>query len=115
MRKLRKREVSGPGLHSKGWITDVSPGSLTLESVGFFCVGVIVVLFSFFYCCTCGIREVPRQGVESELQLQAYATATATPNLSCFCCLHRSLQQCQILNPRSQAKDGNCIPTETMS
>ena len=47
--------------------------------------------------------EVPRLGVELELQLLAYttATATATPDLSCLCDLHHSSQQCQILNPLS--------------
>ena len=29
--------------------------------------------------------EVPRPGVESQLQLQAYSTATATPDPSCIC------------------------------
>ena len=35
--------------------------------------------------------EVPRLGVESELQLPAYATATATWDLSHVCNLHHSL------------------------
>ena len=34
--------------------------------------------------------EVPRLGVESEQQLQAYARATATPDLRCICNLHCS-------------------------
>ena len=34
--------------------------------------------------------EVPRLGVELELQLPAYATAIATQDLSCICDLHRS-------------------------
>ena len=42
--------------------------------------------------------EVPRLGVESELQLPAYATATAMPDLSCVCDLHHSSWQCWILN-----------------
>ena len=33
-------------------------------------------------------REVPRLGVESELQLPAYATATETGEPSCTCDLH---------------------------
>ena len=33
---------------------------------------------SFFYICTCKHMEVPRLGVESELQLPAYTSATAT-------------------------------------
>ena len=43
--------------------------------------------------------EVPWLGVESELQLPAYATATATPDPSRVCDLHHSWQQHQILNP----------------
>ena len=47
--------------------------------------------------------EVPRLGVKSELQLQAYTTATAMPDPSRICNLHHSLQQCQILKPLSKA------------
>ena len=35
--------------------------------------------------------EVPRLGVELELQLLAYTTAIATPDLSTICDLHHSL------------------------
>ena len=49
--------------------------------------------------------EVPRLGVESELQMPAYTTATPTLDLSHVCDLHHSSQQCQILNPMSEAKD----------
>ena len=48
--------------------------------------------------------EVPRLGVESELQVPAYTTATATPDPSLICDLHHSSWQCQILNPLSEAK-----------
>ena len=50
--------------------------------------------------------EVPRLGVESELQLPAYATATATPapHSSCIYALRCSLQQCRILNSLSKAR-----------
>ena len=48
--------------------------------------------------------EVPRLGVESELQLLAYTTAAATPDLSCICDLPMSSQQHRILNPLSEAK-----------
>ena len=58
--------------------------------------------------------EAPGLGVTSELQLQAYATATATPDPSGICDLHHSLQQCQILNPLSEARDGTHILTETV-
>ena len=49
--------------------------------------------------------EVARQRVKSELQLLAYTTATATPDLSRVCDLHHSLQQCWILNLLSEARD----------
>ena len=49
--------------------------------------------------------EVPRLGVESELQLPAYATTTATWDLSRVCHLHHSSGQSWILNPLSEAGD----------
>jgi len=52
--------------------------------------------------------EVPRLGVQSELQLLAYATATAMPDLSCVCKLHHSSWQSRILNPLSEARDRTC-------
>jgi len=52
--------------------------------------------------------EVPRLGVESELQLPAYTTATAMGELSRICDLHHSSQQHRILNPLSKAKDLTC-------
>ena len=42
--------------------------------------------------------EVLRWGVKLELQLPAYATATAMPDLSRVCFLHHSSWQCRILN-----------------
>ena len=49
--------------------------------------------------------EVPRLGVESELQLLVYTTATATWDPSHIYDLHSSLPQCWILNPLSEARD----------
>ena len=49
--------------------------------------------------------EVPRLGVESELQPPVYTTATATPDPSCVCDLYHSSPQCRIPNPLSQARD----------
>ena len=46
--------------------------------------------------------EVPRLGVQSELQLPAYTTATATQDLSHICDLPHSSRQCRILNPLSE-------------
>ena len=49
--------------------------------------------------------EVPRLGIQSELQLPAYARATATRDLSRACDLHYSSWQQQMLNPLSEARD----------
>ena len=49
--------------------------------------------------------EVPGPEVKLELQLQACATATAILDPSCICNPHCSLQQCQIFNPLSEARD----------
>ena len=48
--------------------------------------------------------EVPRLGVELELQLPAYATTTAMPDPSYICDLQCSSWQCWILNPLSEAR-----------
>ena len=53
--------------------------------------------------------EIPRLGVESELQLPAYATAMATQDLSLIFNLRHSSWQRQILNPLSKARDGTSV------
>ena len=64
------------------------------------------IFFSFFFLGTyLWHMEVPRLGVELELQLAAYATATATLNPRLICNLRHSLQQGQILNPLNRAWD----------
>ena len=50
--------------------------------------------------------EVPRLGIESELQLPAYTTATAMPDQSHVCGLNHSSQQRRILNSLSKTRDG---------
>ena len=49
--------------------------------------------------------EFPRLGVQSELQLPAYAGATVTPDLSRVCDLHHSSRQRQILTPLREVRD----------
>ena len=56
--------------------------------------------------------EFPRPGIESELQLPAYAIATL--DLSHICDLHCSLWQRRLLNPQSKARDQTCILRETV-
>ena len=53
--------------------------------------------------------EVPRLGVELELQVPAYARATATWDPSLVCNLHHSSWQ-WIPNPPDKAMDGTCNP-----
>ena len=57
--------------------------------------------------------EVPKLALKSELQLPPYTTAMATPNPSHLCDLHHSLQQYQILNPLSEARDGTHVLVDT--
>ena len=65
------------------------------------CVCVCVCIFLSFVFLGPHLQhmEVPRLGVESELQLPAYARATATPDLSHVCIQHHSSWQRWILNP----------------
>ena len=53
--------------------------------------------------------EVPRLGVESELQLLACVTATTTLDPSSICDLHHSSWQLQTLNPLIEARDRTYI------
>ena len=50
--------------------------------------------------------EFSRLGVQSELQLLAYATVMT--DLSCICELHHSSRQRQILSPLSEARNQTC-------
>ena len=59
--------------------------------------------------------EVPRLGVESELQLQGYTIATGMPDLSHICNLHGSLWQHRILNPLSEARDQTLMLMDIIS
>ena len=72
---------------------------------------LILVWFCLFRA-TWEHMEVPRLGVESELQLPAYTTATATPDRRHICDLCHSLWQCRILNPLSKTRDGTLILTD---
>ena len=49
--------------------------------------------------------EIPRVGVELELELPACTTATATGHPSHVCDLHHSSRQHRILNPLTEDRD----------
>ena len=59
--------------------------------------------------------EDPRLGIESELQLLAYATTTTMQDLSHICSLHCSSQQRQTLNPLVEARDRTHVLTDTLN
>ena len=69
------------------------------------------ILF-YFHFCFWGPHprhmEIPRLGVEWELQLPACARAIGTWDLSCVWDLHHSLWQHRILNPLREARDRTC-------
>ena len=71
------------------------------------------LFFFFFFRPHPQHMEVPRLGGESELQLPAYTTSTAMSNLNHICVPHHSLQQWQILNPLSKARDRTHILMNT--
>ena len=56
---------------------------------------------------------VPRLGVKWELQLLAYTTVTAMPELSHICDLYHSSWQFQILNPLSEDRNQSHILMDT--
>ena len=57
--------------------------------------------------------EVPRLGVESELQLSAYTTATATQDPSQVCSLHHGSRQRWIPDPLNKTRDQTHIVPES--
>ena len=77
------------------------------------------VFYLFIYCFLgphLQHTEVPRLGVQQELQLPAYTTTTATSDPNCVCNLHHSSWQCWILNPLIKARDQTqnlMVPTQT--
>ena len=83
-----------------------------LHSLSYICnfTCVCLCLFIYFFLEThLPHMEVPRLGVEWELQ----HAATASWDLSCICDLCHSLRQCQILNPLSGARDQILILMDT--
>ena len=82
---------------------ELEPGDVVLFFFFFF----FFVWFVFVFCLVTHPQhmEVPRLGVESELQLLAHTTVTATADPSRVCDLHHSSWQFRILNLPSEARD----------
>ena len=87
-------------------------GSLCLPCCLSLCICHLVFYFVLF--CFLGPHpwhmEVPRLGVQLELQLPAYTPITATQDVSHIFDLHHSSRQHWILNPLSKARD----PTQSL-
>ena len=68
-------------------------------------------LFILLFRATPWHMEVPRLGIELELQLLGYAAATATAawDPSCVCDLQHSSRQRRLPNPLSEARGRTCL------
>ena len=88
------------------FLNNILPHGYTMDT------GCMVFCLCFCFCFL-GLHlqhmEVPKLGVQSELQLLAYTTATETWDPSQVCNLHHSSRQRQILNPLSEVRDGTHI------
>ena len=99
---------------------DTGPTDLTVFLFHFWlmkiCKSPAIPFFFFFFFSGPHLRrvEVPRLGVESELQPPASATATTTWDPSCIWNLHHSSWQRQITNPLSEARDQTHILMDTV-
>ena len=76
-------------------LTPFATGNSMFIHIFIFCSQVNLFFFFFFVFLGPHLwhMEVPRLGVESELQLLTYTTAIAMPDPSCICELHCSLRQ----------------------
>ena len=87
-----------------GWIWSLGLSLLTPDLI----IDIIDVNFYVYVFVFLGLylqhMDLPRLGVEWELQLPAYAIATAMQDPSHVCNLHHSSWQYQILNPLSEAR-----------
>ena len=90
----------GGGLFGTVWTVELCKVEMTPNCFLFF-----FFLFFVFLGLHPWHMEVPRLGVELELQLLAYTIATAMWDPSFIFNLHHSSWQLQILNPLSGARD----------
>ena len=92
--------------YEEAFIYNWCPGSQQITQQNNFTVHQIIHVRIFFFLGPHqGQMEVSSLGVESELQLLAYATATARGDMSRVCDLRHSSWQRQITDPLSKARD----------
>ena len=75
------------------------------EEIGVTVTGRLYYFFFFFLGPHLQHMEIPKLGVESELQVLAYTTVTAMWDLRSICSLYHSSQQYWISNPLYKAWD----------
>ena len=94
------------------WVTCMwIPAIQTLNKYTLF-IFIIIIIICFLWL---HLRhmEIPRLGVELELQQPAYTIAIAMWDPSHICDLHQSSWQCERLNPMSEARDWTHILIDT--
>ena len=94
-------------------ISVVQQSDLVIHIYTFFFVFYFIYLFFVFFGPHPWHMEVPRLGVEAELQLLAYTTATETWGPNHIFDQHHSSRQCWSLNPLSEARDPTCVLMDT--
>ena len=103
--RLGKLESQEKGVLIKCFLL-VAPSELEMAKMRSWLLSYLFFITIFFFFRAVPIAyEIPRLGVESELQLPTYATATATPDPSHVCDRHHSSWQCQFVNPLAGARD----------
>ena len=105
------------------WARDRTPATVTTQATAMTCwiLNLLcckrTLIYLFIYLPTLGLHpwhmEVPRLGVELELQLPDCATATATLDPSHIRSLCRNSWQRWILTPLSRARNQACFLTDT--
>ena len=111
---FRRAEITALSMWSlRLWLLDLLSCLPTYHVYSLFFLSYF--FFFFFFFCFLGLyqqhMEVPRPGIETELQLPAYTTAIAMQDLSHICDLHHS--SWQYLNLQSETRDRTGILMDT--
>ena len=95
------------------WLPGLTPGPSAAGGLGCGIFFFFLPSSFFLFRAAPWHVEVPRLGVESELQLLAYTTPKATPDPSCICGVYHSSGQHQILNLLNEARGQTHILMDT--
>ena len=105
--ELYVEEGKSENQQHEGWEMGQGRGWLSLgqSQIMSYIKGFVLFCFLAFLGPYPWHMEVPRLGVQSELQLLAYTTATVISGPSCVFNLYHSSWQRWILNPLNEARD----------